>query len=1529
MTPLRCALIGADTLLIECGQILRERGHDIVSVAAGSARVAAWAIHAGVSVHEIEQLDEWAEDLRRHSVDYLFAITHLELLPASVVAAANRMAINFHDGPLPEYAGLNTPAWGILRGEREWGVTWHRIDEGVDTGDVIAQRRFAIAERETSLSLNTRNFEEAIDSFNDLLNMLEAGQVTALPQGANAPRAVFRRADRPDGVLDFSQTAVEVDRVVRALHFGPHPNPVAASVVWHPLAAIVVGSSDIVDIDSPSAPGTLLAVGVGTLTVACSTGAVVLGDLHGLDGTPCSATQFLAVTGAKAGDVLPPLGIDQRQWLTSCAHASQPDEATLVARLGEIAPAMFPWPHDAQQVRGSARAVANVPLTLACEPARVVSALAVLLTRLSPEGGSDVVLAGPPVPDFAQSLMSSETVFSLATQTLDGTRTSSWFRDLVARAPSLAARPELASGLDLPIGIRVSRNDTPLPQPVVVLQPSDADNGWELEYDAGRVNEADVNEFARCLALTIAAFDSHDRSPADVPLLSAETYERVVHEWNATDAVYESACIHDLIARQIAATPQRQAIVCGAASLTYAELGQRSNRLAAHLQQLGVGPGSLVGVYVERSIDLVVAVLAVLQAGGAYVPLDPAYPTDRVRHMIADSGARVIVCPDKDRAKLPLPIDAVDRTIVAVDAPRADGALPTHQAKPDDIAYCIYTSGSSGTPKGVLVEHRNVANLFAAMDHIIKRTDSDTWCAVTSLSFDISILELLYTLARGMRIALYVPDTYQLVAARRPMDFSLFYFSADEAHATDGGKYQLLLDGARFADANGFCAVWTPERHFHAFGGLYPNPAVTAAAIATITKRVSIRAGSVVLPLHHPVEIAEAWSMIDNLSNGRAGVAFASGWQPNDFVLRPQNFAHAKEAMFEGIEQIRRLWRGESVSFEGPNGKPVAVATLPRPVQAELPTWITTAGDPASFAAAGTAGANLLTHLVGQSIDQLASKIGAYRTARAAAGYDPTTGVVTLMLHTFVGDDDATVRATVREPLRRYLNTSYNVLREHAWSFPTFRRHDGAPVTNPDDLVDDDMANLAGDDLDAVLDFAAERYYENSGLFGTPDQVLPRVAKLHQIGVDEIACLVDFGVAPDTVLRNLPHLARVREVVAKQSTTNPDDASDASLAELIATSSTTHMQCTPSMARMLTHDPAMRTALGGVQQLLVGGEALPTDLAHELQSLVGGAVTNMYGPTETTVWSSSWPLQSDCDWTPIGNPIANTQIYVLDHVGQPTPPGVAGHLWIGGDGVARGYHQRAELTAERFRPNPFREHGRMYRTGDLARWRAGPDGCATLEFIGRADEQVKLRGHRIELGEIESAICRIADVEDCAVIVLDRSDDRADQQLVAYVATGMARTFDTTAMREQLRTRLPEVMVPNQVVVLSALPRTPNGKLDRRALPAQAAEAAIDVAQPTTDVEGQVLADWHDVLATNAIGIDDNFFDAGGHSLLVVRLHRQLQQTLGRTIPLTDLYRFPTVRTFAASLASNAPSPAIGTALDRAARRRASTQGRP
>lgn len=346
------------------------------------------------------------------------------------------------------------------------------------------------------------------------------------------------------------------------------------------------------------------------------------------------------------------------------------------------------------------------------------------------------------------------------------------------------------------------------------------------------------------------------------------------------------------------------------------------------------------------------------------------------------------------------------------------------------------------------------------------------------------------------------------------MYFGLFFF-ADSAPGSD--CYRLLLDSARFADANGFAAVWTPERHFHPFGGRFPNPALTGAALAVATTRVEIRAGSVVAPLHNPIRIAEEWACVDNLSGGRAGVSFASGWHATDFVLRPENHADRRKVMAETIETVRRLWRGEEIEFPGVDGNPQAVRVYPRPVRQELPVWVTSGGSPETFRTAGRLGAGVLTHQLGQSQKALAANVAVYREELAAAHGPDARGHVAVMLHTLIGTDRDEIRELVREPFSDYLRSSLDlIVRDPA-------------AAEPGGF---DPGRLSDADRDFLVRRSFDRYFDTAGLFGTVEDGAATVRGLAAAGVDEIACLIDFGVAEDRVLGSLPHLAELRERTA-------------------------------------------------------------------------------------------------------------------------------------------------------------------------------------------------------------------------------------------------------------------------------------------------------------------------------------------------------------------------------------------------------------
>ena len=355
--------------------------------------------------------------------------------------------------------------------------------------------------------------------------------------------------------------------------------------------------------------------------------------------------------------------------------------------------------------------------------------------------------------------------------------------------------------------------------------------------------------------------------------------------------------------------------------------------------------------------------------------------------------------------------------------------------------------------------------------------------------------------------------------AARPIDFSLFYFASDEGGASAADKRRLLFESARFADVNGFSAVWVPERHFHAFGGLSTNPSVTAAALAAITERVRIRSGSVVLPLHQTIRVAEEWALVDFLSGGRVDLGVASGWFPNDFVLAPERtYERRSEILFERIEELARLWRGESIQATNPMGNEVQLRTMQRPIQADLTIWVTAAGNLETFERAGTMGANVLTNLLGQTLEAVTEKIKRYRTAWRQAGHRGK-GQVTLMLHTFVGDDDDRILSQVKAPMLRYLGSSANLVSHYVSTVPFFQQR--CPASK---------GELSPEDMQAALEFSFERYYQTNSLMGTLGDCLERIDLIKNADVDEVACLIDFGVDANMVLKSLPALNELREL---------------------------------------------------------------------------------------------------------------------------------------------------------------------------------------------------------------------------------------------------------------------------------------------------------------------------------------------------------------------------------------------------------------
>jgi amino acid adenylation domain-containing protein len=403
----------------------------------------------------------------------------------------------------------------------------------------------------------------------------------------------------------------------------------------------------------------------------------------------------------------------------------------------------------------------------------------------------------------------------------------------------------------------------------------------------------------------------------------------------------------------------------------------------------------------------------------------------------------------------------------------------------------------------------------------------------------------------------------------------------------------------------------------------------------------------------------------------------------------------------------------------------------------------------------------------------------------------------------------------------------------------------------------------------------------------------------HQLtGADSLLQQISVSFDPSVNELFWPLTTGARLVVTK-----PEEHKDgAYLTRMIVDQEITTLFLVPSMLQLLLEDENIRECRC-LKRVFCGGEVLPYDLQKRFFERLDAELYNQYGPTEATVTVTQWKCQRNGSLrtVPIGRPVANTQLYIVDSSMQPVPIGVPGELHIGGVQVARGYLNRPELTDERFIPDLFGDdlQARLYKTGDLARYR--PDG--NIEFLGRVDTQVKIRGFRIELGEIENVLNQHPKVKEAVVVA--RGDTPGHQRLVAYVVPVTASGMQPRALRDFLQTKLPDYMVPPTFVQLEALPLMPNGKVDRRSLPAPAPrrpDLEPTFAAPRTPVEKTLSGIWAEILGIQSVGIHDDFFDLGGHSLLATQVMARVREALLVDVPLRTLFDTPTVAGLAESV---------------------------
>jgi amino acid adenylation domain-containing protein len=1162
-----CYVVGEGALLLKCSEILLDRGHEIYGIISSNSTIKYWAISNNIKTLELN--DDLANHLNSKSYDYLFSIINLSMLPVDAINSPQKCAINFHDGPLPKYAGLNVTSWAIMNQEKTHGVTWHEITSEVDKGDILKQDIFAIAINETSLSLNARCFERGLSSFKNLVDELANGTNRPIKQNLD-DRTYFGKNKRPAqaAIINWNSSSEEISALARALDFGRYANPLGLPKVKVGDEYFIIQKITITDISSTESPGVITTIHGEYIRVATRTNEMEFKKGLSIDGVPLSIPRLIERYSLRIGFKFDKLDAESAMDFNKIDSSIAKREGYWVNLLSSLE---FPNIHYAKknialeelsnfqnEQLDLPKEVLNYFMNLDPNPQiSLASAFGIFIGRHCGKsdfniGYSDIELLEnikghgnlfseyvPLRVAFDSKTSFSNAMTSLANTFIKTAENKTYSRDIWGRYHELNQYLKGGGKSVSPINIAFSQDIREYKAQrgslITFVIPSDL-KSCGFVFDSFAMAGEDIKLLkAQFISFLEEISTKSDQEVGRIGILLADERNKLLEEWNDTKVIFPATkCIHQLFEEQAVKTPEAIAVVCQGESYSYRELNERSNQLAHRLQELGVKPETLVGVYLRRSLDMIVAVMGTLKAGGAYVPLDPLFPKYRISYMIKDSKCSVIITEKGLKDEL----GSVNANVVTLDAEwndisKEESGNLNCGVRSENLSYVIYTSGSTGKPKGVMVEHRNVVNFFTGMDACIGHDPGSTWLAVTSLSFDISVLEIFWTLARGFRVVIYEGEESNL-------------------HQTSKG--------------------------------------------------------------------------------------------------------------------------------------------------------------------------------------------------------------------------------------------------------------------------------LKGSEHDALS--------------------IPELMRLHNV---------------------------------------------------------THFQSTPSMASMLMLDEETKGAFGRLKKLLIGGEAFPATLASQLQKVVNGDIVNMYGPTETTVWSTTYKLRNGQQNIPIGRPIANTKIYILDENMQPVPVRVPGELMIGGAGVVRGYLKRPDLTAERFIRNPFSDNpeSRLYRTGDLARYL--PDG--NIEFMGRIDHQVKIRGYRIELGEIETVLNDHPAVYESVVIV--REDVPGQKRLVAYVIPREGESLRPSELRNYAREKLPDYMVPAYVVTLKAFPKTPNKKIDRKSLsPPQKGwlEQGASFEPPHTDIEEALAGIWAEALGIQQVGRNENFFDLGGDSLSACQIILSIKQTCNVDLPLLIMFHAPTVAALAEKL---------------------------
>lgn len=800
MIGAECVVIGQGSLALACATLLKDCGANIIAIISTDDSLLQFAEQE--SIPNARSAVSLAHLLKVSGCDFIFSVVNPFILSANILSLARVAAINYHDSPLPRYAGTHATAWALMAGETTHAISWHLMEPRVDAGDILQQEFVAINNDDTSLTLNLKCQDAALRAFNILIDDLQNARVTPKPQVAEN-RSFFPIHQRPEagGVLLWNKTAEELSALVRSLHFGVFHNPLGLPKLQIGNQFIIVGELKILDTQSEWAePGTILHCTYDLFSITTKTNDVALMSMRTLDGKPLSVSAVASLFSLAVRQQLPiPTPTNSSALMNLCSQYAPYESFWVNLLQHETYPTGLACSRDVGFKQESSKTLdysVDIPAHLfdesedGCNAVEwLLSVFAIYIARINGDGELNIGLQDArlhkDIADFAPffadtlplqlSLSLDNTVAEVVAQVGQVRRLLSekgtYARDMIMRNASLRNLSRFPSMQRWPIVVAIG-DEFPGISSDALIRLFIANDGTRCTwtYDANKIGSALIEQIsAHFLTLLERSRVQNTTKIGFLPLLTIDEKQRVLHDWNATRVEYaKPLCMHELFELNAHKHPVAVALIFENESLTYQELNEKANQLAHYLLQLPLQTGAFVGLCMDRSIDMLVGLLAIFKAGAAYVPLDPGYPASRLEYMLNDSGVNIILTSsnlalelNKDNQYTTICLDKISVAEKIAQCSKQNIDKKTLHVSVESLAYIIYTSGSTGKPKGTLIRHSGLYNLAQAQIAMFAVKPDSRVLQFASISFDAAISECAMALCAGAALVLIKKEVTQ------------------------------------------------------------------------------------------------------------------------------------------------------------------------------------------------------------------------------------------------------------------------------------------------------------------------------------------------------------------------------------------------------------------------------------------------------------------------------------------------------------------------------------------------------------------------------------------------------------------------------------------------------------------------------------------------------------------------------------------------------------------------------------------------